>query len=156
MAKIIDLTNQRFGKLVVLFPCGKQHRAYLWKCQCDCGNTHIVRSDSLIQGRTTRCKECAKMKGGKNSKWNDGIMMAMGYRYVLYPEHKYSNRHGRVAEHRLVMEQFLNRLLLPEEQIHHIDGHRDHNDITNLRLFPSLSEHQKYHRWLRREGLTRA
>lgn len=47
-------------------------------------------------------------------------------------------RDGRyIAEHRLVMEQYLGRRLLPGETVHHRDGRRSFNDISNLELWSS-------------------
>lgn len=40
-------------------------------------------------------------------------------------------------EHRYVMEQHLGRVLLPGETIHHIDGDRGNNALSNLELFKS-------------------
>jgi len=42
-----------------------------------------------------------------------------------------------VFEHRYVMEQHLGRELFPEETVHHINGDRFFNDISNLELFSS-------------------
>lgn len=53
--RIIDLTGQRFGKLVVLSMEEKTTKNTFWKCQCDCGNTTIVRSDRLKDGTTKSC-----------------------------------------------------------------------------------------------------
>lgn len=39
-----------------------------------------------------------------------------------------------VHKHRLVMSQSLGRPLASKEQVHHIDGNRDNNDISNLQL----------------------
>ena len=44
MGKFIDLTGQKFGRLIVLERsniCKKGHTTF-WLCQCNCGN--IVRS----------------------------------------------------------------------------------------------------------------
>ena len=58
---IKDLTNKRFGKLLVLHYNGKAK----WLCQCDCGNQTIVRSDYLKSGHTQSCGCIHKKYGGK-------------------------------------------------------------------------------------------
>lgn len=52
----IDLTGQRFGRLVVLEYAGKdKHRAFLWLCRCDCGEIKVVRASGLRTGHTKSC-----------------------------------------------------------------------------------------------------
>jgi len=49
MRPVIDLTGQRFGRLLVVeryVRTGHRNRTY-WRCVCDCGNESIVRGDSL-------------------------------------------------------------------------------------------------------------
>ena len=55
MRKLIDLTGQRFGRLVVLCEAGRKHKHPLWMCQCDCGEIHYCLSSSLRSGRTRSC-----------------------------------------------------------------------------------------------------
>lgn len=60
MGKFIDLTGERYGKLVVLerVPNREQLNGRFlvsWLCICDCGNETIVGSDSLRQGNTKSC-----------------------------------------------------------------------------------------------------
>ena len=61
MTKALDLTGQRFGRLVVLGlgyrkkrNDGRGSRAY-WDCECDCGNLCTIVSDSLTGGKTKSC-----------------------------------------------------------------------------------------------------
>lgn len=60
------------------------------------------------------------MTNGYISVWIDGS----GYKY----------------EHRVVMEKHLGRALNRSEIVHHIDGNRENNDISNLQVM-SKREH---------------
>ena len=76
MARRIDLTGQRFGRLTVISlnkEVSKQKKATYWNCRCECGNEIIVRGDNLRNGRTTSCG-CYKdeMSSKKlKEKWQD-------------------------------------------------------------------------------------
>jgi len=47
----IDLTGQRFGRLIVVSYIGNSR----WDCKCDCGGNKIVHSSSLRNGYTKSC-----------------------------------------------------------------------------------------------------
>ena len=57
MGKVIDLTGQRFGRLVVLWKQGldKSKRNTLWFCRCDCGKEKAVSFGALKSGATQSC-----------------------------------------------------------------------------------------------------
>ena len=58
MGKTIDITNQRFGRLIALYPVGSTPQSQgktCWFCQCDCGQTHVVVNTSLRRGLTHSC-----------------------------------------------------------------------------------------------------
>jgi hypothetical protein len=57
MPKVVDLTGQNFGRLVVVRQAGKRVRpngstATKWLCICECGRETIVERFSLISGKS--------------------------------------------------------------------------------------------------------
>lgn len=51
-----DLTNQRFGLLLVLEPSGSTARkAVIWRCRCDCGNYRDVLGTELTAEHAKHC-----------------------------------------------------------------------------------------------------
>ena len=51
-----DLTDQRFGRLVVIEPTERRSsECVVWSCECDCGNKTEVISSSLLNGHTKSC-----------------------------------------------------------------------------------------------------
>ncbi len=94
-------------------------------------------ADNPMYGK--RGEECPNWKGGRKVRKD-------GYTLVRAPDdhpHPSDAHHGRkyILEHRLVMEQHIGRYLEPTEVVHHIDGNPRNNDISNLRLYASQSEH---------------
>ena len=71
-----------------------------------------------------------------------------GYYMIRYPEHP-NAVNGFVYEHRLIVEKKLNRYLKKDEVVHHIDGNKLNNDLSNL-LIMTNSEHAKLHGIIRR------
>lgn len=67
--------------------------------------------------------------------------MRSEYIYLYRPEHPRSGKQGYIAEHRLLMEHKIGRLLAFEETVHHKNGVKDDNRIENLELFASRGEH---------------
>ena len=54
--KCIDLTGQKFGRLTVIKRAmDKKYSIPYWVCQCECGNTKIIRGSSLKSGATQSC-----------------------------------------------------------------------------------------------------
>lgn len=60
-SKVLDLTGQRFGRLMVLKrvddkidPKSGKHKSQ-FLCQCDCGNQKVILGSALTQGATRSC-----------------------------------------------------------------------------------------------------
>ena len=68
--KKLDLTGQRFGRLVVVRDSGERTSAkeVIWECKCDCGEISVVRSTILRSGRTKSCGCLSKEVNSKRLK----------------------------------------------------------------------------------------
>lgn len=60
--QVIDLTNKRFGRLLVLGPIAKAmsgtNYRIIWLCKCDCGTLAKVAGVNLRQNFTKECRAC--------------------------------------------------------------------------------------------------
>ena len=64
MGKFIDLTGQRFGKLVVKERApNNRFGGARWLCQCDCGKQSVVTAGELKRGHAKSCG-CVAIKHG--------------------------------------------------------------------------------------------
>ncbi len=66
-----DLSGREFGFLLVLHRSAERGNGIKpvvkWECQCSCGKTIAVKSDSLLSGHTKSCG-CKKIKHGFSNK----------------------------------------------------------------------------------------
>lgn len=66
MSNFKDLTGKKFGKLKVIkraenYVSPKGYSEVRWLCQCECGNTKVIRAASLQSGLTKSCG-CIKLR----------------------------------------------------------------------------------------------
>lgn len=83
MGKPLDLTGQRFGKLVALRRLDeKKGKLFYWECQCDCGNLCKVPGTYLKNGNTKSCG-CSKYDGLKkyNKKQSEDNIIPKGSKF---------------------------------------------------------------------------
>jgi len=157
-----NLIGRIFGRLTIVsfshvsVQSGKKR--HKWLCRCECGNMTITSRDNLISGSTKSCgcyqregvvqrmKAFRTKDGPSNPLWTGGrVEDHRGYFRLYRKEHPNHDCNGYVAEHRIVMENNIGRYLRPEEIVHHIDGNKKNNNISNLVLFPSQREHRLCH-----------
>jgi hypothetical protein len=78
--KFKDMTNKRFGRLLVIKPStyNIKQRCWYWECNCDCGNICIVNGCSLRNGDTQSCGcfkvDCIKNRFTTHGKSNSDLI----------------------------------------------------------------------------------
>ena len=62
MPKALDITGQRFGRLVAIKKAPSRSGKTYWDCKCDCGNTKEVQTTHLRNGTIKSCGCLAEEK----------------------------------------------------------------------------------------------
>jgi len=68
---MLDLTNQRFGRLRALSAAHSIAGGRYWVCACDCGKNRLVVAASLKRGRTKSCG-CLQRERAKSANTQHG------------------------------------------------------------------------------------
>lgn len=110
--KVVDLTGKIYGKLVVLELDHVEKSRRYWKCQCECGNTTVVR-ESNLQHRITKSCGCLKKEYSKGPKVaiqqvktrhnNGGVYYFQPGEIVL--KGNYKSKGSKVKEYKLSPEE---------------------------------------------------
>ncbi len=93
-------------------------------------------ADKLNRSFSAVCKKAESL----------GLSINRAYQYISSQGYIVlcKNRSNKKLLHRKIMEEHLGRKLSSNEIVHHIDGNKLNNDISNLKIV-SRSEHMKIH-----------
>lgn len=131
-----DKYNQVSNKeLLKLFP----NRSYvsIYKKARKLG---MIKDKELALLNRSECR-----KGEKGANWKGGRKLTpKGYVQILKPEHPRADSNGYVMEHIYIFEKETGIEVPKNCAIHHLDGNKQNNDISNLCLM-SFKGHASYH-----------
>ena len=68
---LINELGNRYGLLTVIGMIKDADNKTVWLCQCDCGNTKIVKGKDLRRGNNTTCGRGCKLKYTRNGTFKD-------------------------------------------------------------------------------------
>jgi len=66
MAKKIDLSGNKIGKLTVHREAESKTKTTYWHCTCDCGKNIKLSTRKLNSGNTKDCGSCSKTRKDKS------------------------------------------------------------------------------------------
>lgn len=125
---MIDLTGQKFGRLIVIEFSSKDSRSNTyWLCRCDCGIAKIVYGGNLKNGHTKSCG-CLHIKHGHNTRkkrsktygsWDHMIQRCTNTNEADY--HNYGGRGITVCDRWKKFANFLEDMGNPPTHKHSID-----------------------------------
>jgi len=135
--------------------CGKEYnvKAYRYNiqrfCSIKCRSVIEMGCKNYWLGKKRSKEDILKIKKSTSKenhfRWNGYFKKDWeGYIFFYMPEHKKCNNKGLVRLHRLVVEKYLGRELLNNEEVHHIDKNKENNNLINLMLFSSKSAHRRF------------
>lgn len=128
---IIDLTEQRFGRLVVLKQDSRSRKGeVVWLCLCDCGKTTTAIGTQLRRGAKLSCgcyaNDVKLLKGSKRTRhplyrrWKRIIKCCTDPNYVDY--YLYGARGISVCDKwKLSFQSFVEDVGLPPSKTHTLD-----------------------------------
>ena len=128
-------------------------------CHCGCGQAirilrehHARGIPRFLAGHVSRVRNAMRGRfGSDNPHFRGGRFLDQnGYVFVLNPNRTcHSDRY--IYEHRLVMTRHLGRPLSSDEQVHHRNGNKADNCLTNLELIGAANHATLHEDILRRQ-----
>jgi hypothetical protein len=179
MPKIIDLTEQVFGKLTVLRQDGMSGTNKAWLCRCECGTETRVAGNNLRAGNTVSCgcyRAQKETTHGMSKTRVYSIWRNMINRCTLESSTHYANYGGRgiVVVQRWLesFEAFYADMGEPPSELHTIERHSSNghyspenckwaiqeeqqNNRTNNRLIECNGRRQTLSQWSKERNLHR-
>lgn len=118
-AKGTRMSRANFGRTCLVKTC---EREPTWKGYCNAHYQRVQKYGDPFENTPILHKD------GSGSIHN-------GYRRLYRPEHPNASKTGSIAEHTVIMTEYLGRALVKGENVHHINGDKLDNRLDNLEIW---------------------
>jgi len=124
---------------------GQMYKFAMFLCPVCNKKTKKIKRDGLKAKQCSHKCYSKTRTGVRRGAYLDFVIVS-GYRYRYAPKHPNATGTKKlyVAEHRLVVESVIGRLMTDREVVHHKDGNTLNNSPENLQLM-GASEHNTHH-----------
>lgn len=143
--KFIDLTGNRYGKLIVIGKSSNKNTKITWECVCDCGNKVIVTGQDLKRGHT---KSCGCLLKNNTYQFMDNYVIGYTNKgeefyfdledYAIVSNYTWLIKRGYVestdADHKVISLHRIVTNVKDGEMIDHINHDTKDNRKNNLRI----------------------
>lgn len=106
MPASIDIANQKYNLLTVLYKTGRQteSKQYYWMCRCDCGNLKEVSVGNIRTGRTKSCGCLSKRTGEFSPNFKHGLALKSHPEYKQYQRECFDRqKYGLEPQHKAAL-----------------------------------------------------
>lgn len=113
---------------------------------CDVCGDSFERKPSQVRDNakwcSIRCRGIGRTTNTFEDRWHNGKPVRQndqGYLLIYQPDQPHADKSGWVLEHRFVVSHHLGRSLATREQVHHVDGTKTNNALSNLEVLDASS-----------------
>lgn len=149
-----DISNQRFGRLIALYPTEKRDKksSIYWHCRCDCGNEIEVSSDQLLYHRYKSCG-CMKRENQQTIFNKLHVVDGTCVEWLEKRKHRSDNKSGFRGVHQMKNGKYRVTIGFRRER-YYLGNYTSYEEAVRIRLEAEENLHgsflEAFYQWKKR------